>query len=250
VINGIAPSASLPRQVRGKCISEGPCGAIVPSRLHNGLPVISEAEFNAGYDSKSDENEVRIFNFRGYVERADGTLRFTDVTALNGLRGGVHVGIDGVTSYWNFGGKASGPSDVGEFVVYAIVPPATQKSEGVVCIFDSCYDVSEYREKESKYCNEKDVSKEIDKYQATSGYIVTRLTIDPRMPGAREAISVLSIAISEYLKQGFPLDGLESFLRSAEERLISRSRMPDGRQGGTSETGPAGLLESMVPIKQ
>jgi hypothetical protein len=218
--------AALARLARECTLTEGPRPSLGPAKMHNGFPVISEAEFNAGYRTQSDDDAVAVFNFRGYVERKDGTLTYADVTALNGLRKGVHVGIDGTSSYRGGQNGVTGPESIGEYVVYVTVPPEAQKAEGVLCRGDSCESVAHFREHESRYMEESDISEEVERYQSQEGWIVIRLTIEPRMPGARDAISVLSVAISEYLRQGYPLDKLERFVRAAESHLRSRTAMP------------------------
>ncbi|MEW6721663.1 MAG: hypothetical protein AB1324_00205 [Candidatus Micrarchaeota archaeon] len=211
----------------GTALAEAPRGAIAGQRLHNGLPVMSSTEYDSLYRSRSTESEVRIFDFTGYVEDKSGKLHFRDVLALNGLRGGVHVGIDGTSSYGEGAHGLSGPSDVGEYVVYVTVPAATQKLEGVLCRADSCCSVADYRARESGFSSGPEIEEEIRKGQGEDGWIVDRLLIKPQEPGARDAIRVLALAISEYLKRGHPLEGLKGFIDAAESHLLSGTAMPD-----------------------
>ncbi len=199
-------------------------GRIAGQRLHNGLPVIPAEEFDQGYSTRSTDETQAIFNFRGYVEKPDGELVFRDAAALNGLRG-VHVGIDGTASYDEGGYGLKGPEDVGEFVVYIKIPSAVQRAEGVVCLNDTCKSVAAYREKESRYDDQETITEDIRRRQEIDGYAVIRLTIDPRSEGGRDAVGVLALAISEYLKSGQPLEGLESFIYDAEQALISGKPM-------------------------
>ncbi|MFH0884808.1 MAG: hypothetical protein V1861_03800 [Candidatus Micrarchaeota archaeon] len=204
-----------------QALAEGPAGQVSANRTHNGLPVISTEEYARNYNTQSTDSEVRIFDFRGYVEGADGSLRFRDVTTLNGLRGGIHVGINGTTDYWDGSHSVRGPEDLGEFVMYVLVPSATQKKEGVMVSCDSCYNADEYRRNRAQLSSDECLSEEIALAQSKDGYIVTRLYIDPQEPGARDGIRILSLAISEYIKRGYPLDGLTNFVYAAEERILA-----------------------------
>lgn len=200
-------------------LAEGPAGEVSSVRMHNGLPVITEEEYRRGYNTQSSDAEVRIFDFTGYIERPDGSLLFRDVTALNGLRGGIHVGIDGTMDYWDSFGQVHGMEDIGEYVIYTIVPSETQKKEGVMVSCDSCYNVEEYQRTRAK--PGEGPLEEIALAQSDAGYIVTRLNTDPQKPGARDGIRVLSLAISEYIRGGYPLDRLKDFIYAAEERILA-----------------------------
>lgn len=218
--------SSLPVPLGSKPLAEGACGMKSGSRLHKGLPVITEEEYRTLYNSHSTETEARIFDFRGYVERNDGSLTFADVVALNGLRGGVHVGIDGTVSYSQGNYGLDGPEKLGEYVVYVTVPAATQKAEGVLCINDSCHSVSDYTARESRYMSISDIEEDIARQQGKEGWIVARLDIDPQQPGARDALRVLGLAITEYLRRGGPLGGLKDFIYAAESHIMSNTSMP------------------------
>jgi hypothetical protein len=207
------------------------------TRTHNGLPLISEEEFRAAYRTKSDSDTVVLFDFRGYIQTPNGRIEYRDVTATNGLRGGIHIGIDGVIGYWGAPPRPDGPHEVGEYNAYIIIPGKTQKAEGVLCRNDDCMSVAEFVERERNYMSEGGIQEEIDRYPSGEGYIVVRLRIDPKEdPRAREKVSVLALAINKYIQEGLPLEGLSGFIRAAESHIMS----------GTAMVGDEMLLQSRM----
>ncbi len=86
-------------------LEKAPGADLSKLKTHNGFPVLTMAAFQALYSCQSHPGEVQTFDFRGYVEDETGKLMYMDVLATNGLRGGIHVGIDGTTSYDDISSK-------------------------------------------------------------------------------------------------------------------------------------------------
>jgi len=123
-----------------KCIDEARERSAKAKR-HRGLPVLTVSEFSGLYRTSSSDNVVRTFDFRGYVEKEDGGIMYVDVLAANILRGGIHIGINGITSYRNRDTRndmMDGPEDVAEYDVYITIPGQTQRRGRVVCHMDTC----------------------------------------------------------------------------------------------------------------
>ncbi len=198
------------------------------SKEHKGLPLITRAEYERYYGTQSNEDVVATFNFQGYVEEDDGSIQYMDVTAVNGLRG-VHVGIDGVRSYSDgMLNPPQGPQDIGEYDMYVTVPPEVQKAEGVMCRDDSCRSVESFRQSEEKWSTQEEIQDEIDNWQSQKGWIVSRLMFEPKKdPDVRKRVTVLAMAINDYLKMGGGLDELSSFVSHAVSALMSMQKMPD-----------------------
>ncbi len=111
------------------------------------------------------------------------------------------------------------PNDVGEYVVYITVPPEVQKKECVYCACDDCQAVPSSGE-ENDYPSEDD----IENYQSEKGYIVSRLCTCPEdVEDARKVISILNVAITQYIERGKPLDKLRDFIYGAESHILSRT---------------------------
>ena len=198
------------------------------SKEHKGLPLITRSEYEKYYGTKSNNDVVATFNFVGYVEEEDGSIQYMDVTAVNGLRG-IHVGIDGVRSYRDgMLNPPQGPEDVGEYDMYVTVPPEVQVAEGVMCRFDDCESVESFRKSEAKWSTQEGIQNEIDNCQSDTGWIVSRLRFRPKKdPDVRKRVTVLAMAINDYLKMGGGLDELSSFVSHAVSALMSMTKMPD-----------------------
>lgn len=218
--NGIVPfkgKAGLVEESKG-----------LKSKEHKGLPLITRAEYEKYYGTKSNNDVVATFNFVGYVEEDDGSIQHMDVTAVNGLRG-VHVGIDGVRSYSEgMLNPPQGPEDVGEYDMYVTVPPEVQKAEGVMCRNDSCQSIESFRKSEAKWSTPQEIQDEIDHWQSGKGWIVSRLRFEPKKdPDVRKRVTVLAMAINDFLKMGGGLDQLSLFVDQAASALMSMTKMPD-----------------------
>jgi hypothetical protein len=203
-----------------KCLAERANG--LKPKTHKGLPLLTREEFQNLYKTQSTDGVVRTFNFQGYVEdvNAVGEIGYRDVLATNGLRNGIHVGIDGTFNYHDGMRELKDPSEIGEYVVYVTVPPEAQKKERVICESDSCYSVQQKREQERfrlKFMEqeawEKSVAEEIEEDQNREGWIVVRLSIDPKEDNqARKKVEIISLAITSYIEGNKPLEGLQEFI--------------------------------------
>ncbi len=202
-----------------------PQQAIASTRTHNGLPLLTQAEFQQYYHMRSDDTMARTFIFQGYVENEGGVV-FADVIATTGVRG-IHVGIDGVVAY-HAPEQPANTSEVKEYVVYVTVPPEVQKKEGVVCQFDSCKSEHSFRHNESQYMDRKAVDEEVESLQSQTGWIVVRLPLEVQ-EGTREQVRELSLAINRYLTTGGCLEGLEDFICEACD-YIKTNRTPESRR--------------------
>jgi len=218
------PVSKLPA---GVPLTEEASTSLGPTRSYCGLPLLSLAEFQALYKIDSVPGEVRTFDFQGYVEIEPGVYRYADVLATNGLRGGIHVGIDGTTSYYDFQGKWSmtNHTDVREYDIYITIPPEVQKAEGVLCRGDSCISASQFREElndldPAEFEQKLDESRDLD-----GGWVVVRLIMDPQVPGARDALRMLNLAITHYITKELPLDKLKDFIDGAESHIQSNTTM-------------------------
>ena len=188
---------------------------------HKGLPLLSFEEFRSQYTSQSTDNTIKTFDFQGYVEMENGNIEYRDVTAMNGLRDGIHIGIDGTIDYHKGQTGLKKPEQIEEYVVYITIPASVQKKEGVICKYGNCYSIEDYIKKWGEKEAKEDIKKAHSEDKLNSdGYVVMRLDIDPKKtPNARKKISSLSHAFNEYLRQDYPLGKLYDFMRVIDSLL-------------------------------
>ena len=189
-------------------------------KTHKGLPFISEAEYRAQYRTESTQDMTATFDFQGYVGFESGTIRYMDVLATNGLRGGIHVGIDGIDYYSDQLSFAQGPSDIREYVVYVTIPLEVRMGEGLLCYNDECLTIAQYRKKLGDAYTEAEKLVEIDNTQRNNRWMVKRTGLT-----SRDHVKVLALAINEYIRDGRPLQELEGFIHAAESHIKSNTEM-------------------------
>lgn len=219
---GIAPENVLPKA----------------QKMHNGMLVMSESEFSRWYQTPSDDGTAKTFNFQGYVEDEEGRLHYQDVLATNGLRGGIHVGIDGTKSYREGKWDMKGPEDIGEYVVYITIPGETQKAEGVVCKWDSCYGVADFKARETQFSRDDTLENDLREAEriikrspeGEDVWIVDRLGFEPKEDAyARDKVVALNTRRVHHLMTGGRLEDTQRVIGELEEVLDQELPQSYGR---------------------
>ncbi len=186
-------------------------------RLHNGMPLISDAEFLRLHQIQSTKETVATFDFQGYVER-DGRIEYRDVLVTNGLRGGISVSFRG-TEQAPPERQPKGPSDIQDYPIYVKIPSETLRSEGLVAgvadVGDNVETVAKFRKRKSKSgFDEEEILEMIAEGQRKDGWVVATPSTT-----ARDKLRMLALAINDYIQRGRPLENLQKFIYTADARL-------------------------------
>lgn len=198
-------------------------------KTHRGLPLLKMKEYKKFYGIQPEGDAAAMSDFVGYVEDFAGNIRYVDATAVNALVGGIHVGIDGLISHEDALSPPKGPEDVGEYVLYIVISPSVQKKLRVVCTGENdCISAASFFEREKDIHTREEIENKLHYLQDKMGYIVTKLPFEPKTdPDARKRVTLLALAINQYLREESPLEELKAFVDAACSRLQSMSGLPD-----------------------
>ncbi|MCR4311491.1 MAG: hypothetical protein NUV54_02940 [Candidatus Taylorbacteria bacterium] len=210
-----------------------------------GLPIVSSEDYKRLYNTDiraRGEETALTFDFQGYVrEDRDGYQKgeyFKDALATNGIRKsetqkGIHVGIDGVDMFGE-NSRMESTGDVGEYVMYVTLPPMFQEENGLICKYDDCMTVDDYKlqELDDNPSTEElqDFMKRIKVIQEGKGYIVVRLSIDPSEdPHARAKVKIINNKIVKFLEDGGSPTKVTQMVRDLEDELglLSKENFED-----------------------
>jgi len=192
-----------------RCLAESPSN-VSKRRTHEGLPVMSAQEFDSLLATKSTEKEMRIFDFRGFLEDEHGKLFYADALSAN-FPNGIHVWVMGDESWGMMTGRGlhkSSPETIDHYVLFVNVPQKAQEEQGVVVANGQCARADEFS------ASEKELVEMRKKEEPLTFPLQMRPLEDTE---ARERLRLFVLAVGEYLRRGMPLERIEDFIYNVED---------------------------------